>query len=102
MEAISTSHRASRCGCVRMRAMSTATATHRPSSQFLLGARTFLPLAVSIAAYGVVWGVLAGQAGMSALEVFLMCALVFAGASQFVALDMWDTAALPIASIVIA
>ena len=39
---------------------------------------------------------------MSALEVFLMCALVFAGASQFVALDMWNTAALPIASIVIA
>ncbi len=82
--------------------MSTAASTHSPSAQFLLGARTFLPLAVSIAAYGVVWGVLAGQAGMSALEVFLMCALVFAGASQFVALDMWDTAALPIASIIIA
>ena len=71
------------------------------SSQFLLGARTFVPLAISIAAYGVVWGVLAGQAGLSALEVFLMCGLVFAGASQFVALDMWDGAALPIASIVI-
>jgi 4-azaleucine resistance transporter AzlC len=71
-----------------------------PSAQFLLGARTFVPLAISIAAYGIVWGVLAGQAGMSALEVFLMCALVFAGASQFVALDMWNTSALPIASIV--
>jgi len=82
--------------------MTTAAANHSPWPQFLLGARTFLPLALSIAAYGVVWGVLAGQAGMSALEVFLMCALVFAGASQFVALDMWDTAALPIASIVIA
>src|SRR5688572_802284 len=82
--------------------MSTAAAMHGPSAQFLLGARTFLPLALSIAAYGVVWGVLAGQAGMSALEVFLMCGLVFAGASQFVALDMWDNSALPIASIVIA
>jgi predicted branched-subunit amino acid permease len=68
---------------------------HKSSAQFLLGARTFVPLAISIAAYGVVWGVLAGQAGLSALEVFLMCGLVFAGASQFVALDMWDGAALP-------
>lgn len=73
-----------------------------PWPQFALGARDFLPLAISIAAYGVVWGVLAGQAGMSVLEVFLMCALVFAGASQFVALDMWTPGTLPIASIVIA
>jgi 4-azaleucine resistance transporter AzlC len=73
----------------------------RPPTQFLAGARTFAPLAISIAAYGVVWGVLAGQAGLSAIEVFLMCALVFAGASQFVALDMWEGATLPIASIVI-
>jgi len=74
-----------------------------PWPQFALGARAFLPLAISIAAYGVVWGVLAGQAGLSVLEVFLMCALVFAGASQFVALDMWTTpGTLPIASIVIA
>lgn len=75
-------------------------APFRPA--FLRGARDFLPLAISIAAYGVVWGVLAGQAGLSALDVFLMCALVFAGASQFVALDMWDSAALPVGSIVVA
>src|SRR5262245_7580060 len=82
--------------------MSTVLPTNEGASgQFFLGARHFLPLAISIAAYGVVWGVLAGQAGLSALDVLLMCALVFAGASQFVALDMWDAAALPIASIVI-
>jgi 4-azaleucine resistance transporter AzlC len=62
----------------------------------------FLPVAVSIAAYGVVWGVLAGQAGLSVLEVALMSGLVFAGASQFVALDMWTPGALPVLSIVIA
>ena len=71
-------------------------------SEFLRGARAFVPLAISIAAYGVVWGVLAGQAGMSALEVLMMCALVFAGASQFVALDMWTPGALPVVSIVVA
>lgn len=82
--------------------MTATSTTPGPGAEFLRGARTFLPLAISIAAYGLVWGVLAGQAGMSALEVFLMCALVFAGASQFVALDMWDKAALPVASIVVA
>lgn len=71
-------------------------------AQFWLGVRMFLPVAISIAAYGVVWGVLAGQAGLSALEVALMSALVFAGASQFVALDMWSPGSLPILSIVIA
>jgi 4-azaleucine resistance transporter AzlC len=72
-------------------------------THFLLGVRSFAPLAVSIAAYGLVWGVLAGQAGMSVFEVALMSGLVFAGASQFVALDMWTAPGeLPILSIVIA
>jgi 4-azaleucine resistance transporter AzlC len=73
-----------------------------PWPQFFLGARTFVPLAISIAAYGIVWGVLAGQAGMSVLEVALMSGIVFAGASQFVALEMWSPGSLPILSIVIA
>lgn len=79
-----------------------APAPHSGPAQFWLGVRMFLPVAVSIAAYGVVWGVLAGQAGLSVLEVALMSGLVFAGASQFVALDMWTPGNLPVLSIVIA
>lgn len=79
-----------------------APAPHSGPAQFWLGVRMFLPVAVSIAAYGVVWGVLAGQAGLSVVEVLLMSGLVFAGASQFVALDMWTPGALPVLSIVIA
>ncbi len=79
-----------------------APAPQNGSAQFWLGVRMFLPVAVSIAAYGVVWGVLAGQKGMSVGEVALMSGLVFAGASQFVALDMWAPGHLPILSIVIA
>lgn len=71
-------------------------------SEFLLGMRLFAPIAVSIAAYGVVWGVLAGQAGLSALEVLLMSGLVYAGASQFVALKLWVPDAPPIGTIVVA
>jgi predicted branched-subunit amino acid permease len=64
--------------------------------------RLFLPVAISIASYGVVWGVLAGQAGLSPLEVLVMSGLVYAGSSQFVAITMWTPAGLPVASIMIA
>jgi len=69
---------------------------------FMLGVRRCLPLAVSVAAYGVVWGVLARQAGLGLGDVALMSALVFAGSAQFVALDMWtaSAAALPVGAIV--
>ncbi len=76
-----------------------STAPH--TSTFLLGMRMFVPVAISIAAYGIVWGVLAGQAGMTPWEVLLMSGLVFAGASQFVALDSWTPGSLPILGIVI-
>ena len=68
------------------------------------GARTFLPIAISIAAYGVVWGVLARGAGVSLLEVMLMSGLVFAGSAQFVALDLWSVTptSLPIGPLVVA
>jgi 4-azaleucine resistance transporter AzlC len=71
-------------------------------SEFLRGMRVFVPLAISIAAYGLVWGVLAGQAGLSLSEVALMSGLVFAGASQFVALQLWTPAALPVGAIILA
>jgi 4-azaleucine resistance transporter AzlC len=71
-------------------------------SQFWLGVTLFIPVAVSIASYGLVWGVLAGQKGLGVLEVLLMSGLVFAGASQFVALDSWTPGNLPVLSIVIA
>jgi 4-azaleucine resistance transporter AzlC len=66
------------------------------------GAWTFLPVALSIAAYGLVWGVLAGEAGLGVGEVLAMSALVFAGASQFVALTIWTPDHLPVLSIVVA
>src|SRR3954454_11247535 len=71
---------------------------------FMLGARRCLPLAVIVAAYGLVWGVLARQAGLGLGDVALMSGLVFAGSAQFVALDMWtaSAAALPVGAIVFA
>ncbi len=74
------------------------------SDQFLAGARACVPVVISVAAYGIVWGVLARGAGLSVLEVVLMSALVFAGSAQFVALDLWTTnpASLPIGPLILA
>ncbi len=63
------------------------------------GARAAVPIGLGVASYGLVFDALAGQAHLSLLEALLMSGLVFAGASQFVALGLW-VAPLPIAAIV--
>ncbi|HET7477994.1 MAG TPA: AzlC family ABC transporter permease [Rubrobacteraceae bacterium] len=55
----------------------------------LAGARRCVPIAVSGFAIGLVFGTLAGQAGLGAVEATLMSALVFSGAAQFVVIGMW-------------
>lgn len=64
------------------------------------GMRAAVPMAVGVASYGLVFGVLSRQAGMSELQALFMSAFVFAGASQFVALEMW-VAPLPVATLVL-
>jgi 4-azaleucine resistance transporter AzlC len=82
----------------------TTISAYRFSDQFLAGARACIPVVISVAAYGVVWGVLARGAGLSVLEVMLMSGLVFAGSAQFVALDLWTQtpASLPIGPLILA
>lgn len=74
------------------------------ADQFAAGVQACIPVCISVAAYGVVWGVLARGAGLSSIEVILMSALVFAGSAQFVALDLWtpSPALLPIGPIILA
>src|SRR5439155_23987943 len=54
----------------------------------LAGAWRCLPVALSVFAYGTVFGVLSRQAGLSLPETLLMSGLVFAGSAQFVALGL--------------
>lgn len=53
------------------------------------GAIKILPLVIGDVPFAIVLGVLARQHGMSTLEVMLMSALVFAGASQLIAVGLW-------------
>jgi len=55
------------------------------------GVLTILPLLVAVVVYGLLFGTLAAQKGLSPLEVAIMSATVFAGASQFVAVEIWTS-----------
>ena len=56
-----------------------------------------LPLAPGIAAFGLLYGMMARQVGFSPWEALAMSMLVHAGSAQFTALGMWSVAgAVPI------
>src|SRR6266446_5044059 len=67
----------------------------------LLGVRRAIPLALSVSAVGFAFGVLARQAKLDVVDAMLMSGLVYAGASQFVALSLWAVMPLPVATIIL-
>jgi 4-azaleucine resistance transporter AzlC len=67
----------------------------------LHGAKCAIPLALSVFAVGIVFGVLAQQAKLSVPNALLMSALVYAGASQFVALSLWTAIPFPVMAIIL-
>jgi len=55
---------------------------------FKEGAKTALPIVLGYLPVGMAFGVLARKAGLTTFEVGLMSLLVYAGASQFIAIEM--------------
>ncbi|MDR5905259.1 AzlC family ABC transporter permease [Franzmannia qiaohouensis] len=55
----------------------------------LKGLKRMAPLSLFVIAFGLAFGVAAIQRGLSGLETLLMSGTVFAGASQFAALELW-------------
>ena len=55
----------------------------------LAGARQSIPLALSVFAYGTVFGVLARQTGMRVVEAVALSGAVYAGSAQLIILDLW-------------
>ncbi|WP_226012636.1 AzlC family ABC transporter permease [Halomicrobium salinisoli] len=62
---------------------------------------TCAPVALGVAGYGVAFGVLADRAGLTLAEATLMSAVVLAGASQIIAVELWADP-IPAATIVLA
>ncbi len=65
------------------------------------GVQRALPIVVSDFAFGLAFGVLSRQAGMSLGEALLMSGLVNAGSAQVAALGMWSAGSLPVASLIL-
>lgn len=55
---------------------------------FFKGFIDTIPLGISVSIYGIVYGVLAGKAGLSLMEVIAVSAFVFAGSSQIAMVQM--------------
>ena len=72
---------------------------------FIAGALRCAPVALGVLAYGLVFGALAQQAGLSLAETAAMNAIVYSGSAQFVALGLWamppPVVALAIATLLI-
>lgn len=68
-----------------------AAAPRRASARadFVQGLRDIMPLIVATVPFGMVFGALAVKEGMPVDQTLLMSGLVYAGASQFVALQFW-------------
>ena len=60
---------------------------------------TGFPVAVGVAGYGVVFGVIAGRAGLSVAEAALMSATVLAGAAQLIGVELWADS-IPAATVI--
>jgi 4-azaleucine resistance transporter AzlC len=59
------------------------------------GARLVAPVMPGMMMFGAAFGALAAQKGLTLLEAVLMSTLVYAGASQFVAMEMWSDILTP-------
>lgn len=60
-----------------------------PKSEFRAGLFLILPAVLVVIPFALILGAAAAQKGLSPLETGLMSTIVFAGGSQFVAVDLW-------------
>ncbi len=58
-------------------------------AEFRDGLIAVVPACIAVVPFSLLLGAMAHQKGLSVLEIMLMSGLVFAGSSQFVALDIW-------------
>ena len=78
----------------------TSSVTSFTPRSLLRGMGLALPIAVGVATYGLVFGILSRQVGLTFAQALFMSGSVFAGASQFIALEIW-TWPLPVLPLVV-
>jgi 4-azaleucine resistance transporter AzlC len=55
------------------------------------GVQRLFPVSIFVVPYGIAFGAASIEQGLSAAQTIVMSAIVFAGASQFAVLDLWET-----------
>lgn len=60
------------------------------ADDFFAGMKRIAPIILSVAPFGLLFGAVAVEHGMTALEATLMSVLVYAGASQLVGINLFD------------
>ena len=65
------------------------------SSQFLAGARRSIPILISTAPFGLLYGAIAVDQGLTVWQACLMSLTIYAGASQLVGIDLFRNHAAP-------
>lgn len=65
------------------------------SSEFWIGARAALPIIIAAGPFGALFGALAVENGLSVFEAGLMSAILFAGASQMVGIELFGENVAP-------
>jgi predicted branched-subunit amino acid permease len=70
-------------------------ATGRTLGEFMRGARTSLPILIAVLPFGILFGALAVDNGLSVIETVLMSAAVFGGASQMVGIELFGQKIAP-------
>ena len=67
-----------------------ATSQSSIKSEFLRGVRAELPILLGVTPFGMIYGVLAASAGLSPFDAQAMSAVVFAGSSQFMLVQLFE------------
>lgn len=65
------------------------------AGEFVRGMRASVPVVVAAAPFGLLFGTLAVENGLSVFEAVLMSATIFAGASQMVGIELFSQAVVP-------
>lgn len=69
-------------------------------TEFFMGARESVPLALSVTVYGMAFGLLAPQAGFDHGDVGVMSALVYGGSAQIVAVERLISGSVAMAAVI--
>lgn len=62
---------------------------HSPRTEFLAGVKAVLPIALGVAPFGLIFGVLAIDSGLPPLLAWSTSFLIFAGSAQFLSMPMF-------------